>query len=266
MIREFPGVTLHRGDCLEVMPTIESGSVELILSDLPYGTTACKWDTVIPFEPLWACFKHVLKPRGAVVLTASQPFTSMLVMSNREWFKYCLVWEKSRVTGFAHAKNKPLKSHEDVCVFSPATTVHESQTDNRMTYNPQGLVSASRKHHGIRKPSYGETCRGARPSDRPYVQEHSGYPQSIVRVSSEYSISHPTQKPVALFEYLIKTYSNEGETVLDATIGSGTTALAAINTGRRCIGIERDDGYFDIACRRVTEALDKTALLNPATS
>ena len=261
MIREFPGVTLHRGDCLEVMPTIEAGSVDLILSDLPYGTTACKWYTVIPFEPLWACFKHVLKPRGAVVLTASQPFTSMLVMSNREWFKYCLVWRKSRPTDFFNAKNRPMRIHEDVVVFSSGTTANRSE--QRMTYNPQGLVESP--YIKTRRKPVGPQIIGSRPSwVSEYAVTHVGYPDSVIDIPSEHNgdTIHPTQKPVALFEYLIKTYSNEGETVLDATIGSGTTALAALNTGRRCIGIERDDGYFDIACRRVAEASDKTALLN----
>ena len=248
MIREFPGVTLHRGDCLEVMPTIEAGSVDLILSDLPYGTTACKWDTVIPFEPLWACFKHVLKPRGAVVLTASQPFTSMLVMSNREWFRCEWVWIKSAGGGFLNANRQPLKRHESVLVFA----------DGQPTYSPQKTEG---KPYVCRSSAAGETTFDQ--SVAGWVTKNAGdrYPTSELRVVSNTG-DHPTQKPVALFEYLIKTYSNEGETVLDATIGSGTTALAALNTGRKCIGIERDDGYFDIACRRVTEALDKTALLN----
>ena len=260
MTREFPGVTLHLGDCLEVLPTIEAGSVDLILSDLPYGTTACKWDSVIPFEPLWACFKHVLKPRGAVVLTASQPFTSMLVMSNREWFKYCLVWEKNRLTNFYNVKHQPGKSHEDILVFSGSPA---SQSVNLpMTFNPQmdpgdpwkkkDISSGRHSFHSAKKP-------------RERVSDGGRYPRSVLRFTCEFE-HHPTQKPVALFEYLIKTYSNEGETVLDATIGSGTTAVAAINTGRNCIGIERDSGYFDIACRRVTEALDRTALLNPIVS
>lgn len=248
---ESDGVRLIQGDCLDVMRTLEPGSVDLILADLPYGTTACKWDVVIPFEPLWECYRRLLKPRGAVVLTASQPFTSMLVMSNLEWFKYCLVWEKTRVSGFAHAKNKPMKSHEDVAVFSPATTVHASQTAFRMTYNPQGLMPTNRPHKGVRKPTYGNTSKGIRPSDHAYIQEASGYPKSVIKTKSEYVIVHPTQKPVALFEYLIKTYSNEGELILDNTIGSGTTAVAAINTGRRCIGIERDPGYFETAVNRV---------------
>ena len=261
MIREFPGVTLHRGDCLEVMPTIEAGSVDLILSDLPYGTTACKWDTVIPFEPLWACFKHALKPRGAVVLTASQPFTSMLVMSNREWFRCEWIWEKSKGSNFQQVAFKPMKVHESVLVFSQGSWTYNGQkTDLDTAYRRE----KSQKKTGGTYLRPGSSVRNGLHPGGEYIGRN---PRSVVRFANSSSKErHPTQKPVALFEYLIKTYSNEGETVLDATIGSGTTALAAINTGRRCIGIERDDGYFDIACRRVTEALDKTALLNPATS
>lgn len=252
---EAPGVTLHLGDCLAVMPTLEAGSVDLILSDLPYGTTACKWDTVIPFEPLWACFRHVLKPRGAVVLTASQPFTSMLVMSNREWFKYCWVWEKSIAGDIFNAKNKPLKRHEDIAVFSGGTTANKSS--RKMPYLPQG-TRVIREEQKNRK-----TVRAffaPRPSHAAtYTQTCTGYPNSILKFSNDTGL-HPTQKPVALFEYLIRTYTNEGETVLDATIGSGTTAIAALNTGRKCIGIERDAGYFQIACDRVNETLAKTPL------
>ena len=241
------------GDCLDLLPTLADGSVDLVLCDPPYGTTACTWDAVIPFEPMWREVRRVLKPRGAAVFTASQPFTSALVMSNTDWFKYCLVWEKTRATGHIHAKNKPMKKHEDVLVFSPGTTVHASQSAARMTYNPQGMtrkdVPTVRKSGGS-----SNSVMSARPSHRDVLQEFTNFPSSIVAVASEGATVHPTQKPVALMEYLIRTYTNEGETVLDFTMGSGTTGVACVNTGRRFIGIERDPEYFAIAQRRIAEA------------
>lgn len=247
---------LLHGDCLELLPTLAAGSVDLVLTDPPYGTTACAWDAVIPFEPMWREVRRVLKPRGAAVFTASQPFTSAIVMSNIGWFKYCLVWEKTRATGHVHAKNKPMKKHEDVIVFSPGTTVHASQSATRMTYNPQGLVKKAaptvRKSGGA-----SSSVMSARPSHRDVLQEFEGYPGSVVQVPSEGATVHPTQKPVALMEYLIRTYTNEGETVLDFTMGSGTTGVACVNTGRNFIGIERDPGYFAIAEGRIAAAVSE---------
>ena len=244
---------LMMGDCLERMAEIKAGSVDLVLTDPPYGTTACKWDAVIPFEPMWAQVRRVTKPNGAAVFTASQPFTSALVMSNTDWFKYCLVWEKTRATGHIHAKNKPMKKHEDILVFSPGTTVHASQSANRMTYNPQGMV---RKDAPTVRKSGGSSnsVMSARPSHRDVLQEFTNFPSSIVAVASEGATVHPTQKPVALMEYLIRTYTNEGETVLDFTMGSGTMGVACANTGRNFIGIERDPTYFQIAQDRIAQA------------
>lgn len=241
---------LMRGDCLELMPTIADNSVDLILCDLPYGTTACAWDSVIPFEPLWAQYHRIAKPTATIVLTASQPFTTALIASNYDAFKYCLVWQKSRATGHVHAKNKPMKIHEDVCVFSKGTTVHASQSKTRMTYNPQGLIKKAiatvRKNGGT-----SDAVMGVRPSHRDVLQEFENYPNSVITAASESNTVHPTQKPVALMEYLIRTYTNEGDTVLDNCMGSGTTGVACANTGRKFIGIERDDKYFDICCERI---------------
>ena len=238
------------GDCLDIMPTLPAGSVDAIITDLPYGTTACAWDEIIPFAPMWEQVKRVLKPRGAFVTTASQPFTSALVMSNTDWFKYCLVWEKTRATGHVHAKNKPMKKHEDVLVFSSGTTVHASQSATRMTYNPQGMIRKDaptvRKAGGT-----SNSVMSARPSHRDVLQEFTNFPTSIVAVPSEGATVHPTQKPVALMEYLIRTYTNAGDTVLDFTMGSGTTGVACARTGRRFIGIERDPEYFKIASERI---------------
>ena len=244
---------LLQGDCLELMATIPSGSIDMVMCDLPYGTTACKWDSVIPFAPLWAAYKRICKPNAAIVLTASQPFTSALVMSNIGMFKYCWVWEKTRATGHVHAKNKPMKKHEDVCVFSGGTTVHASQSETRMTYHPQGLIRKEKPT--IRKVGGGsDAVMAARPSHHDYLQELEGFPDTMLRVPSEGSTVHPTQKPVALMEYLIRTYTSEGETVLDNTMGSGTTGVACGNTGRRFIGIERDPAYFQIALDRIEKA------------
>lgn len=249
-----PYLLLH-GDCLDRMSAIPAGSISLVLTDPPYGTTACKWDSVIPFEPMWKQVWRVLKPNGAAVFTASQPFTSALVMSQIELFKYEWVWEKSRAGGIFNAKNMPLKKHENVLVFSQGTCANCS-TD-RMVYNPQGLVRVDKKAKNSKRS--GVDTIGNRPSRQgEYVQEFSGYPDTLLKIQSEGNTVHPTQKPVALMEYLIKTYTNEGETVLDFTMGSGTTGVACMNTGRKFIGIERDEKYFQIASSRIEAALLKS--------
>lgn len=243
-------IEIIEGDCLEVMKEIPDQSVDMVLCDLPYGTTACAWDAIIPLVPMWAAYKRVLTSTGAIVLTASQPFTTILIGSNLDWFKYELIWEKTRATGHVHAKNKPMKKHENVLVFSPGTTVHASQSSTRMTYNPQGLIRKEtptvRKKGGA-----ADTVMGSRPSHKDVLQEFENYPSSVLEFASEGSTVHPTQKPVALFEYLIRTYTNEGDTVLDNTMGSGTTGVACLNTGRNFIGIEKDPMYFGVAERRL---------------
>lgn len=242
-------IQLMQGDCLELMASIPDGSVDMVLCDLPYGTTQNKWDSVIPFESLWAHYLRVLKKNGAVVLTAAQPFTSALVMSQQKAFKYQWVWEKSRVTGVLNAKKQPLRNHEDVVVFYRA----------QPTYNPQGVVSCSMRAstgiaaNGKSSENYGKI--GVKQTeDGKYEQTQTGYPRSVLKISSEGKTIHPTQKPVALMEYLIKTYTNEGETILDNCMGSGTTGVACVNTGRNFIGIERDPEYFRIASERIAAA------------
>lgn len=236
--------TLLNGDCLDAMWLIPDGSVDLILCDLPYGTTQNKWDSVIPFEPLWSHYWRVLKPNGAVVLTAAQPFTSALVMSQPDAFKYQWVWEKSKVTGVLNAKKQPLRNHEDVLVF------YRQQP----TYNPQGVEPCSirantgRSSIGKSSGNYGAISQT---EDGAYEQTQTNYPRSVLKVASEGKTVHPTQKPVAPMEYLIRTYANEGETVLDNCMGSGTTGVACKNTGRKFIGIERDPEYFCIAKERI---------------
>lgn len=244
--------TLYKGDCLEEMKNIPDGSVDMILCDLPYGTTACAWDSVIPFAALWAEYRRIAKPNAAIALTASQPFTSALTMSAIDLFKYAWVWEKSRATGHVHAKNKPMKKHEDVLVFSKGVTIHVGQSDRRMQYNPQGLTK--KETPTVRKAGgAAQTVMGARPSHRDTLQEFEGYPHTILQFPSEGSTVHPTQKPVALMEYLIRTYTQEGDTVLDNCAGSFTTGVACLNTGRNFIGIERDDQYFKIGSERMAK-------------
>lgn len=239
-----------QGDCLEVMRQIPDKSVDMILCDLPYGTTACKWDTIIPFDELWAQYERVIKDNGAIVLTASQPFTSALIMSNPKLFKYEWIWEKDQGAGFVNAKNAPLKKHENIVVFSRGTIANGSK--NKMIYIPQGLIPHGRKRKVDSKDG---TFLGARHNQdgREYVQEFRNYPTSILTYQRDKGL-HPTQKPVALFEYLIRTYTNEGEVILDNCIGSGTTAVAAINTGRQFIGIEREPEYVAIANKRIDDA------------
>jgi site-specific DNA-methyltransferase (adenine-specific) len=236
-------IDLHLGDCLKVMTDIPDGTIDLVLADLPYGTTACKWDTVIPFEPLWEHYRRLLRPRGAVVLMASQPFTSMLVMSNREWFKYTVVWDKRKSSGALNADVMPLKVHEDILVFGPGRT----------TFNRQMRVGKPRIDRKSWIPN-GDIRRDKRAVLRCYENPDGLYnPTSIIEISNadQQDRLHPTQKPVALMEYLVRTYSNEGETVLDNAMGSGTTGVACMRTDRRFIGIESDPGYFAIAQQRI---------------
>jgi site-specific DNA-methyltransferase (adenine-specific) len=242
---------LYHGDCLAIMPTL-GGPVDMILCDLPYGVTSCAWDSVIPFEPLWAQYKRLIKPRGAVVLFGSQPFTSALVMSNAAWFKYEWVWIKNNSTGFSHCANMPLKNHEDIAVFSDGLIQHDHLTTNRMFYNPQGLQPYGKIN---KRGSKGFSGTMERKSQSNIFQtEFTNYPRTTLFFKGVVSTVHPTQKPVALLEYLIRTYTNESETVLDNTMGSGSTGVAAINTGRKFVGIEMDPHYFAIAEQRIADA------------
>jgi site-specific DNA-methyltransferase (adenine-specific) len=241
-------VTLHLGDCLAIMPTLPPQSVDAIITDLPYGTTACAWDEVIPFAPMWAEVKRVLKPRGVFVTTASQPFTSKLVMSNLEWFKYSWVWNKHLAGNGILADHQPLKIHEDVCTFSR----------NGHDYHPQKTKGLGRWKGGI-KDKHGTFGN----AESKVVWNNEYKPVSILDFSGasmRIDRTHPTQKPVALYEYLILTYTNPGDTVLDICAGSGTTGVAAILTGRNAILIEKDAGYFAIAERRIHDALQQPNL------
>ena len=246
---------LMKGDCLERMKEIESGSVDLILTDPPYNTTSCSWDLQIPFEAMWFELKRIIKPKGAIVLFGIEPFSSFLRCSNIKMFKYDWIWVKTKKTGFTNAKNRPLSNYEVVSVFSEGTVANCSP--KRMPYNPQGLELLNKVRKGGKNKSKGDDVGHSyyRPSqDNDYNQEYTNYPVNVLYFANEGKTVHPTQKPVALMEYLIKTYTNENETVLDFTFGSGTTGVACINTNRKFIGIEMDDHYFDIGSKRIKSA------------
>jgi len=229
---------LYNGDCLDIVPTLPAGSIDAIITDLPYGTTACKWDTIIPFADLWRIVKHILKPRGAFVTTASQPFTSALVMSNPKWFQDEWIWIKSKSTRHLDAKKRPMKKHENIIVFSGALPL----------YIPQMVTGQSHKR-GSLKTGAGEVYNDF--SNRKVTESNEYFPHSALFENVEMKPLHPTQKPVALYEYLIRTYTNEGDTILDLTMGSGTTIIAAMNTNRSSIGIEKDAAIFQTAKNRI---------------
>lgn len=264
----FPLLLL--GDCLIEMDKIEDNSVDLILCDLPYGTTdrmgikkkgnnrLLEWDTVIPLDKLWEQYRRVLKPLGTVVLTADQPFTSQLILSNLEWFKYEWIWKKKKTTGFLLANYRPMKCTEDVVVFSPGGAAAASRNGGNMTYNPQGLIekNVKKKNNAKRlgKFLHNPEHMGAGNKllhETEYEQKYTNYPSEILEFGLDRDVIHPTQKPVALMEYLIRTYSNEGEVVLDNCMGSGTTGVAAVNCNRNFIGIEKDKEYYSASCERI---------------
>lgn len=239
-------IKLHHGDCLDIMPTIPEKSIDLILTDPPYGTTACKWDSIIPLEPMWEQLKRIIKPNMAIVLFGSQPFTSVLINSNLKMFKYCWVWNKKQGGNPLNAKRQPLKIVEDIIVF------------NTKTYNPQMRIGRLRKKGGINKQP--ETTGKVDINFSSYNDKY--YPTSIIEIancSNKKDRVHPTQKPVSLMEYLTKTYTNENETVLDFTMGSGTTGVACKNLNRNFIGIEKDDKYFKIAEDRINKTTRQTS-------
>ena len=239
-------IKLQHGDCLELMKEIPDKSVDMILCDLPYGTTKNKFDKIIPFEPLWEQYERIIKDNGAILLFSQPPFTFKLGMSNLQLFRYEWIWRKTKCSGFMNAKKMPLKSHENILVFYKKIP----------TYNPQGVkhgvsLKTGRSRKGNSR-NYGKTGCG----NPNYIQTTTGYPKDIVEFSnpSNKGHLHPNQKPIDLLEYLIKTYTNEGDTVLDNCMGSGSTGVACKNTNRHFIGIELDENYFNIAKKRIVEA------------
>lgn len=236
--------TIICGDCLKVMKSISDKSVDMILCDLPYGTTACKWDTIIPFEPLWEQYNRIIKVNGAIVLFGSEPFSSMLRMSNIETYKYDWIWQKTKPSNFALCRKNPMKYHECISVFYKKFP----------TFNLFNLTKLEKPINNGRVNKGAKLMDGLIPSDDGYKQTETGFHGSILKFSNKsgrgYSF-HPTQKPVELLEYLVKVYTNEGETVLDNCMGSGSTGMACNNTNRNFIGIELDDLYFNIAIDRL---------------
>lgn len=242
-------IKLYKGDCLEIMKDIPDKSIDMILCDLPYGTTACKWDVVIPFEPLWEQYNRIIKDNGAIVLFGTQPFTSELIHSNIKNYKHSWVWHKKNAGNILVAKYQPLKTTEDICVFS---------SKGKAVYYP--IFLEGHKDRTKEKPSKkkSDLFSGIKSGEFKHGQNKNGtqrYPKHLIEFSnaSRKEHYHPTQKPVALLEYLIKTYTNENETVLDNCMGSGSTGVACKHTNRRFIGIELDDNYFEIAKKRIEE-------------
>ena len=245
-------IDLRLGDCLEVMKDIPDNSIDAIITDPPYGTTACKWDSVIDFELMWEQLNRIIKPNGAIVLFGAEPFSSALRMSNIKNYKYDWVWKKNRSQGFMNAKRQPLKDNEIISVFYK----------KQCTYNPQGLIEVNKlktntgtKNNTGNKENGDKTSANNSIKNKKYIQTHSNYPNRIIEFKNTGNKQrHPTQKPLDLMEYLIKTYTNENETVLDFTMGSGSTGVAANNLNRRFIGIEMDEEYFNIAQKRIEQS------------
>lgn len=241
---------LFNQECLEGMKSIKDNSIDLILCDLPYGVTDCKWDSVIPFPQLWEQYNRVIKENGAIVLFSIQPFTTLLIHSNKKNFRYCWYWVKNQSTGFTFARYQPMRQIEDICVFYKKMP----------TYNPQGLKEiVNPQKRKKRKPKADNVYKDSTLL-KEYTPRFTNYPKHLLYFNTERGL-HPTQKPVPLLEYLIKTYTNEGETVLDNCMGSGSTAIACINTGRHFIGYEMEKGYFETAKQRVENRLSEESIV-----
>ena len=242
---------IYLGDCLDLMPQIQDQSIDMVLCDLPYGTTKNNWDSIIPLDKLWAQYERIIKPAGAIVLFSQQPFTSMLVMSNPKMFKYEWIWEKENGTGFLNANHAPLKIHENILVFGKGATSPTKKSIS-MTYNPQKTKGKPYTAvQGYSGSNYSPTVGNVTISDG------MRYPTDIIKFNRDKEKYHSTQKPVDLCRYLIRTYTNENDVVLDNTIGSGSTIVAAIRENRKYIGIEKDEHYFDIAKQRIKNELQQ---------
>lgn len=240
-------IELRHGDCLEIMQEIPEKSIDLILCDLPYGTTNCTWDVVIPFDELWKQYERIIKDNGPIVLFSSQPFTARLIMSNKKRFRYCWYWKKNNITGFTFAKVQPMRCIEEICVFYKKAP----------TYNPQGLIELKKPIKRKHKETGKDYVYRWSTLSKEVAQKYTNYPKHLIEFKNEAASNknrlHPTQKPVALLEYLINTYTNEGDRVLDNCMGSGSTGVACINTKRRFYGIEKNETFFNIAKERIKE-------------
>lgn len=239
-------ITLMQGDCLERMKEIPDESIDLVLTDPPYGTTACKWDSVIPLEPMWKELKRITKPNSAIVLFAAQPYTSVLIASNLKMYKYNWVWKKSQAVGHLNAWRQPMRNTEDVCVFYAKQCLYIPELKDKPMANQRPVTARTKTSDNY----------GKHKLDVHRCPPDKTMPVTILEFNNAQGTVHPTQKPIALMEYLIKTYSNEGDVVLDFTLGSGTTGVACVNTNRKFIGIEKDEGYFKSAQDRIQAAQD----------
>jgi len=246
--------TFYQGDCLVEMSKIADKSVDMILCDLPYGTTACSWDAIIPFDALWKEYERVIKPIGAIVLTASQPFTSALLMSNTKMFKYETIWIKNQPTGIGLSNKRPMKYHENILIFCKGNTTYNKQKSERWSDKAKSVVRNG--VGGANTANSENTNISSKVPPKRFYDENNVNPKSVLFFDCVANGGgkrlHPTQKPVELMEYLVKTYTNEGDTVLDNCMGSGTTGVACKKTGRHFIGIEKDEKYFEIAVSRVS--------------
>ena len=247
---------LINDDCLKVLPTIPNKSIDLILTDPPYGTTQCKWDLSIPFEPMWNQLKRIIKDKGCIALFGSEPFSSNLRLSNLDWYKYDWIWNKNSSTGFMNAKLRPMNTIELISIFSNGRT--SPNKISNMVYNPQGLIQHNKIAKSGNKPNkenskYRENSSPANKNG--YVQKFTNYPKNYLEFGYQKKAIHPTQKPIALLEYLIKTYTNENNIVLDFTMGSGSTGVACKYINREFIGIELDKKYFEITEKRIKSTL-----------
>ena len=241
---KIENVTLSNGDCLELMCNIPDKSIDMILCDLPYGTTHNKWDSVIPFNLLWCQYRRIIKDNGAICLFGQGLFTANLICSNKEMYRYDLIWEKTKAGGFLNARRMPLQAHENISVFYKKLPVYNPQMESGKPYIKKAVTNGDGKNYG-KFDRVGEIA----------VNEGTRFPRSVIKISNDNHKSlHPTQKPVELLEWLIRTYSNENETILDNCMGSGSTGVACINTNRKFIGIELDNTYFEIAKKRIEEA------------
>lgn len=232
---------VHFGNCLAILPSLAGGSIDLVLCDPPYGTTQNKWDSVIPLDALWGQLRRLLKPTGTIVLTGQGPFTAKLLLSNERWFKYRIVWEKSKPTNFLNAKKQPLRKHEDILVFAPRGGVYNPQMQPGKPYDKGVRKDQKTGSYGDFNPAHIKSDGGRYPTDIIYFKT----------AESEGPVVHPNQKPIALMEYLLRTYSNPGDIVLDFAMGSGSTGVACQRRGRRFIGIEYDAKHFATAASRL---------------
>lgn len=251
--------TVYNMDCIAGMKMMQNESVDLILCDLPYGTTSHKWDSVIPFDELWEAYRRIIKKDGVIVLFATQPFTSSLISSNLKDYRYNWIWQKDSPTGFLNANYAPLKMTEDICVFAPYSTVG-SLSKHPIRYYPQGVRLVNRQKHNdpnsTFRSSQGYTVGGNKlNSNTAYIQKYENYPTNILKFARDKNNIHPTQKPLELIRYLVRTYSKKGDIVLDNCMGSGTTIIAAIMEERHFIGFELNTKYFEDACKRIESAI-----------